>query len=45
MDRNDKFKKRIENKLNQPNKKATMLPKVDFDASPYVDMIIDKMTE
>ena len=45
MDRNEKFRRRLENKLNQPIKKESFVSKQNFDASPYVDIILDRMAE
>ena len=48
MDRNEKFRKRLEqrleNKQNQPIKKEPFAPTRRFDASLYVDIIFDKMS-
>ena len=49
MDRNEKFRKRLEqrleNKQNQLSQKALSVPKRHFDPTPYVEIIFDKMAE
>lgn len=44
MDRNEQFRKKIEARLNKSSRIGTRLHS-DFDPSPYVDIIMDKLNE
>ncbi len=45
MDRNEKFRRGLERKLNQPIKKELSARASNFDPTPYVNIVMDKFLE